>query len=353
MRHVWLGFALAVWLTNLSATNAQALKKPAAEPNYSIWKTDEGIHVKGMSLLLGQGSAFGVSANPYGALMARRLFGENEFNAEAGWSIVFDRVIPMTPRHLRAIQDDRPLPVIYEKDPAKTAPLVDQHWYVAFIEALSNTLRTPEANFKKSAQLFATVAFPQLRARPWVYRGKIITVTGKLAVLRREDAPRLSDRNLEYIYTGYVIGPTPGAPPFTIILTELPQGVEKPAEKLDLNVTFQGYFLSFVRFPADKRSGKKDAILSPYLVGKIVAVNANKKGTGDGADQPYSATLIATVLGAFITIALAVVAMNLWHRRGDRRIQSKLAEVRDRHNPFNVEPADENPPADEKPKGDG
>ena len=346
------------WLACPAAAQSVDEPKPNAKGKndvkaYPIWRTDEGVHLKAMGMLLGQGTSVSVAGTPQSALLARRLFGEDPIYAEAGWQVVFDRAIPLPLKVIRGIKDDRPLPVIWDQEPAKLAAKADQHWYVAFIEALNNTMRTPEANFKKSAERFEHVVYPQLRATPWNYRGRILTVKGKLAMLRQVDAPRYSDKELEHIYTGYGIGPTPGAPPITIVLTELPPGVVAPSEKMDVQVTFLGYFLSFVRFPADKNTGRpKTDVLSLYLVGKVVSATAPTK-VADKDAQPYSAGLIATVVGTFILIALAVVVMNVYLRRGDRQIHSKLAEVRDRHNPFTIEPVEEGhapPKTDEEDK---
>ena len=51
---------------------------------------------------------------------------------------------------------------------------------------------------------------------PPQHRGKIITVTGKLILIREADPPRLvrdEAPDLTQIYTGYIVGPTKGVPP--------------------------------------------------------------------------------------------------------------------------------------------
>ena len=53
-------------------------------------------------------------------------------------------------------------------------------------------------------------------------------------------------------------------------------------------------------------------------------------------------TLYVTVY-LIVIVAILGVLLNVWLRRGDRKIQSKLADVRDRHQPFNIEPAEEAP----------
>jgi hypothetical protein len=46
-------------------------------------------------------------------------------------------------------------------------------------------------------------------------------------------------------------------------------------------------------------------------------------------------------VGGIVGVAILVALLNAWFRRGDRAVQSKLAEMRNRQQPFDLEPADE------------
>src|SRR5262249_22064679 len=123
--------------------------------------------------------------------------------------------------------------------------------------------------------------------------------------------------------------------------------VEKPSEEINLEVTFHGYFLSLVTFPLEKGNKTQKEVICPYLVGKTLIVKSMRETATEG---PYSFYLIVAIVGGFVTIALLVAVMNIWFRRGDRRIQSQLAAMREKNRPFNLEPAEAEPePAAENP----
>ena len=145
------------------------------------------------------------------------------------------------------------------------------------------------------------------------------------------------------------------------MFTDLPPEIAQESENLDVPITFYGYFLGFINYPPDQAS-KQRGMMSPYLVGKTVIVQpAEQKNAEvappapDGDELPVSAILIAWTLGGIVAVALFVGALNVWLRRGDRNIQSRIADMRARQQPFNLEPADEPPlaaPVDNVPMED-
>ena len=144
---------------------------------------------------------------------------------------------------------------------------------------------------------------------------------------------------MEFVYTGLHPGPTKGAPPYTVVFTELPANLEVGEEVSAATVTMHGYFLGLIRFQADKenRDRQKD-VVSPYLVGKTLVVNDT--GPAKKVEESHSYVLIVSVLSCFILMAVFGAVALVWFRRGDRKIQSKLAAVRDKHSPFNLEPGE-------------
>jgi hypothetical protein len=311
-------------------------------------ETDQGRATQVASLMVGAGDFLG-------AIGARVLASEDIALAERvpGWKFDFDVVVPIYYRYLAAIRDNRPLPVIEIDTTEKLArnkPLPefwekkgpDWAWYMAYNDALRRSHEATLERFKKSAEPNEDLLYPDLKAQPRLHRGKVITVKGKLVVIRRMDGPRYVPPELTKIYTGYIIGPTKGAPPFTVVFTELPAGVTEPSESFDREVTFYGYFLSLVRFDADKKGSKKqdDLIFSPYLVGKTPIVHPRKVE----AQQPFTYYLVVSALGAIVVVAIVVAALNFMLRRSDRAIQARLAEMRNKSQPFAVEPAEPEPP---------
>jgi hypothetical protein len=48
-----------------------------------------------------------------------------------------------------------------------------------------------------------------------------------------------------------------------------------------------------------------------------------------------------------VLVAFVVAVINIWFRRGDRDVQAKLAAMREKSRPFNLEAAEQEPPAGE------
>lgn len=263
-----------------------------------------------------------------------------------------DVVWPIDNRYLEAIEDRRPLPKIAV---VKGEPIPefwtkpggpDWGWYMAFNDAVRRCQDTDKELFKKGAEEHKNLVYADLKNSPKQHRGKIVTVTGKLTVLRASPAPRYVRE--QTIYNGYIVGPTPGAPPFAVAFTELPDKVE-PGEKLDLNVTFHGYFLSLVRFPSDKKGAKKeDDIISPYLVGKELIVHSGGEKKKE-ENTSFAYPIVVSTVGGIVLIAIIVALLNVWLRRGDQRIQAQLNAVREKTHKFDLEPADPEPETGIKP----
>lgn len=294
-------------------------------------------------------------ASPLGALSIRVAASEN-VPPIAGWAFEFSTVLPLTQKYLDAIVDKRPLPNLFRKELKELTPQ-DRGFYLAFVEALRRSNDATMEMFERSADENSSVVASHLRATPDRYRGKVITVKGKLALIRREPPPRFADPAIKDIYTGWIIGPTKGAPPFTIVFTELPKGHEI-SEKFDLPVTFYGYFLGQVLFPHDKQSAAANPkdIVSPYFVGKTVIVHGKKPPPAVEEDtEPFAFQLFAIVLGGILAVIVCAILLTMWFRRGDERTKSQLAEVREKHRPFNLEadasPGEEPPLAGPPPEG--
>jgi len=248
------------------------------------------------------------------------------------------------------------LPVIRFKNIKELG--VDYGFYRIFNEAVEKSYFANQEQFVNSAEENENRVYPHLKATPDRFRGQIITVKGTLKVVRKEDTPRLVanrlGKEIPWIYTGWIIGPTKGAPPFAVVFLDMPLELqaEKNLEKLDLDVTFHGYFLGLVSFPADKEvRGKTRDVPHPYLVGKTLKVHPREKKDDvvppvEKATTPQSYYILAWTVGSIVAVALLVALLNTWFRSGDRRIQSRLADVRERAHPFNLEPADEAAPPD-------
>ena len=307
-----------------------------------IWRHEFGFDLQATATMLAAGDACRCGGSPFGPLGTRVLLGE-EALLKARWRFDFMDFVPALPAHvLRLIEDKRPLPKPAEHDLDLHLKDADFNWYKTYVYAVAHTHEIEEQRFKNSAFNFRNVAYADLLARAPQYRGKIITVKGKLNVVRKEAAPRQSRRfvaDLPNIYNGWITTETYRAPPFVVVLTELPAELEDAGPPYR-EVTFVGYFLSLVKFPTDKAEKHQNC---PYLVGKIIEVKELPKEAEKPTPGIFSYYLIVTVLGGIVVVAGAIVVINLWLRRNDARIEEKLAEVRYRTNPFNLEPEEPAP----------
>lgn len=320
----WL---VALILGTAVGSPGSAQEAPAPkEFEVPFWQSDRSLQMRAAVALIG-------TVDPLGALGTRVAIGEN-VPMVPGWVFEFDRVLPIDQRYLDLIKDGRTLPNVSAKE-LKELALPDRGLYLALTESLRRSEHATTEMFEKSAEENKHAVYAHLRADPQRYRGKIITVKGKLALIRREDPPRyLHDDAITDIYTGWIVGPTKGAPPFTIVFTQLPKGLSV-SENLDVPVTFEGYFLSHIRFPADKDAGQKKDVISPYLVGKTVIVQPDATPE---VKTVYAYPIIVTAVGGVLAVAVLGAVLIFCFRRGDQKTQSQIAQVRDKNLPFTLEP---------------
>lgn len=328
-----VGFVLfAAWLAGVGSLHAQ---EPKLKP-IPYWDTDVGVGIQSSLRCVGAMPPPGCSY-PWGVLVARELASSDQ-NPLADWKFVFEKALPLDEKYLDVIKDGRPLPSL-EFMEIKELKGSDLGIYLALNNALHRADQANQEMFDRSAADNKRVVHPNLIKQPREHRGKVVSVTGKLLAIREVDAPRLVRNEMKTVFYAYIQGPTKGSSPYSVVFTELPAEL-KVGEEQNAVVTMNGYFLGLIRFQADKenRDWQKD-VISPYLVGKTLIVNT--KGAEKKADdEPYSYSLILTVLICFVTMAAFGAAALVWLRRGDRKIQSKLAAVRDKHSPFNLEPGE-------------
>ena len=317
------------------ASIAQEPKKaelPPVDKKFEVpfWDSDRGANVRALVGLL-------AARDVVSALGTRVAINEN-VPALPEWQFVFDKAFPLDERYLGAIKDKRPLPNLINVglDELKDS---DLGIYGALCQALLYADRASPDMFERSAEENKHVVYADLKANSSRYRGKVISVKGTLLVIRKKEAPRYIKNHLKDIYYGYIVGPTKGVPPVAVVFTELPAGLDV-SEKVDMPVTLNGYYLGLNRFQADKenRGWQKD-VISPYVVGKTMIVHA-KPPPPPAVEESYSYPLIVSSLGVIVAIGFFVIGLNLWFRRGDKKTQSQLADLRDRQQPFSLEPAE-------------
>ncbi len=323
----------------LAACLAAAGSLHAQEPNVKVhpyWDTDVGVGIQ-YSLMCFGSIPPPPYAQPCGLLVAREL-ASKDVNPLSEWKFVFEKALPLDEELLDAIKDGQPLPDMRAKELRELKDW-DRAIYFALSQALRRADQATQDMFERSAADNSRILYADLNKQPRDHRGKVVSVKGELIAIREIDPPRPVSGQLRMIYAAFIRGPTRGAPPYTVLFTELPAGLEVGEQQAAV-VTMHGYFLGLIRFQADKenRDQQKD-VISPYLVGKTLVVNS--KVPEKPAAEAHSYWLIITGLGAFVLMAAFGAVALLWLKRGDRKIQSQLADMRDKHAPFKLEPSEE------------
>ena len=225
--------------------------------------------------------------------------------------------------YLDFIRDHRPLPDI-RGIPEHEVPRADRAMINAYNEAVINAFRYPLESFKNSDQDHEHLKFAHLWNEPDLHRGKVITVKGRLARVRKYEAPSAAqEAGVKYLYEGWLFGETKGSHPFAIIFTVFPEGLPI-AEKMDKGVTFYGYFLTRYKYRAQKGD-----VETPLLIGPTVIPSAQAAASGDDV-TPFPVFALIGVGIVLTGIVTGMFVISWWFRRGDSKIQSQLADLQNR-----------------------
>lgn len=167
---------------------------------------------------------------------------------------------------------------------------------------------------------------------PQHYVGEPVRVVGRLVKLTRMDAPRaLWNDGIKSLYEGWLIpaGLT-NKQSFCIVLSELPKNV-KMGEKVNYEITCDAYFFKLNRFQTDERDphGQVRRDL-PLLIGRSLVVV--KPPSAVPEEPSWSISGVTAVLpycvGVIALLIAGIIGMNWWYKRGDRAVQSRIADAR-------------------------
>jgi hypothetical protein len=223
---------------------------------------------------------------------------------------------------LESVLDDTPMPN-YLKGIPKNEKRKDQiAVYEVWNQAIINAFNTPADAFAKSAEDNSHVTFAHLWGNPEQYRGKVIPLKGLLIRLRKWDAPiGVQQHGIKYVYEGWVVGPTKGAYPFCIVFPLLPDGL-KEAEDMRRQVSFNGYFLKKLKYPAG--NGSK-FLQTPVLIGPTVTLA--KEAPPPPESSPISMGVVACVMLVVVAVSAGLIFLSWYFRRGDLAVKKRLAEM--------------------------
>jgi hypothetical protein len=189
---------------------------------------------------------------------------------------------------------------------------------MAYCEALVKAHQTSEEFFHKSVTRGLT--YPNLFLEPELHRGKVVHFEGRIKRLIRYEPPAETKLDgIKDVYEGWVFDPDRyGANPVCVVFTDLPAGLE-PSDKLDVKVSFNGYFFKKYRYKA--ADVLRDA---PLLIGHTIILKQVPVDTDSEEGGFFSGMLAVTFLAVLGGVFFLAFLLTLWYRRSDRQVQTRL-----------------------------
>ncbi|HEV3142910.1 MAG TPA: hypothetical protein VGZ47_03400 [Gemmataceae bacterium] len=169
------------------------------------------------------------------------------------------------------------------------------------------------------------------------YRGEIVHVEGRLKRLNWIDANEGLAKDDITLYEGWIFDEAYFSNPTCVVFSELPIGL-KPAEDMNVWVSFDGYF--FKRYKYKAADGWR---VAPLVIGRSIVVKKQPPAESSPTFRAYSIWLVP--LGLILAVLMIGTALLLakFFRRGDQLVHARVANIK-KANPF-----DEPPP---QPPGD-
>jgi hypothetical protein len=242
---------------------------------------------------------------------------------------------PLRAELLNRVTDSQPLPVLPEGfdklnlnnlPPAKARQLDrDLSEIEAFCEALEKAYRFKAPSFASAVRSNLNLTPAHLMQEPRKYRGEVVHVEGHLRRVRRFDPPMMAEQaGVRDLYEGWLFDKAYGASPICLDFIELPDGLSI-AEKMDQAVTFDGYF--FKRYKYQAADGRPEGREAPLLIGNAPILTAAPVTPAAPDDSSWNQSLLI----GFLVVSLGSVGFILgliwWFRKGDRRVQSRIARA--------------------------
>jgi hypothetical protein len=226
---------------------------------------------------------------------------------------------PLNPDLLRGVDDGKLFPDFRGKHADEIDPREKQE-YDAYCQALVTASITSEKAFANSARTNERATYGHLFGEPWAYRGKVVTIKGRLKRLREYETPRpVFRQGVEKYYEGWIYADTPGSNPVCVMVAELLPGI-KPGEVVDHRVVFHGYFFKkYIYFTA------KDRRVTLLCVGRTLVPSDAQPARSESPGLPTGfITLIFSFIGG---VLLVVLLLHWWLNRGDRHFRARMAQL--------------------------
>jgi hypothetical protein len=200
------------------------------------------------------------------------------------------------------------------------------NFILLYRDAIIKAGKVPHEAFVERAEDYTHLTWAHLYNEPESHYGKVVTIDGKLHRVRKYDAPSWArQKDIPFIYEGWLEGPTSGANPFAVEFTHLPAGI-KVAEKLEPPpfVRFHGYFLGRYRY----RGGEGKDFVTHLLVGPTLVLQTPPAAPErESTASPLAYLVLFGIVGVIAVVTVIMVGLNLWFRRGDQEVRDRLARI--------------------------
>lgn len=152
------------------------------------------------------------------------------------------------------------------------------------------------------------------------YRGEVVHVEGRLKRIRDLGPTKaLEADGVKNLYEAWIFSNLYREYSYCVLFSELPPGLTV-SERLDVPVTFDGYFFKNYRFAAG--DGPRRA---PLLIGRTIDVVA-------APSKPTLLDEMTRSLPSILTVLLVVIGLGgglvLWMRAADRRTKARIEKAR-------------------------
>jgi hypothetical protein len=278
--------------------------------------------------------------NPIAVVGTRLAAAENPLTWP-DWELTLDSPLPLSWDLLKELKDKTPVPNITQRPLSDLKP-DELAYYKVVCQALIYSRLVPPDLFEKVGEDedHRFITFDHLWKTPDVFRGQVVPVKGRMIRLRKWEAPRLAQENgVKYFWEGWVVGQTAKRNPYCIVFVTLPEGL-KEAEKMDRPIRFYGYYIKRFRYDAEDAKRETHILIGPTVfLDKAPIVDATDSGI-------FSQHVLLATAGGIFGLTVLLAALFVWFRRGDRKIQARLALLRDK--PLELGSAETDPPPTEK-----
>jgi hypothetical protein len=196
----------------------------------------------------------------------------------------------------------------------------------AYDEVLRHARQFPVAELEANARRDVATKDLYTNGRA-SYKLELLYFEGWLRRLRRaEPTEILKASGIADVYEAWIF-PDGNIDPICVFVTELPPGLApqaRPTDTLNRWVSIGGYYFKTMRYESNQLSreakGEHVTRRAPVLMGRSLTLQDEPAGAG----AAWRESFLPLVIGGAAVLALAIIGLSWYFRRGDAAIQKEL-----------------------------